>query len=117
MRKSCDVSVKISVVILLLAGSALAQQPAREPVPALLQNYEPVTSERLKKPEDGDWLMIRRTYDGWGFSPLRDITTSNAHRLQPVWIVSTGQNGAHEAPADRQQRGHVRGDTQPGPRH
>src|SRR5579862_8870108 len=40
------------------------------PMPKLLQNYQTVTADRLKKPEDGDWLSIRRTYDGWGFSPL-----------------------------------------------
>ena len=34
------------------------------PTPAVLQNYQPVTPERLKNPEPGDWLMIRRTYDG-----------------------------------------------------
>ena len=39
-------------------------------MPAILQNYAPVTAERLKNPEAGNWLMIRRTYDGWGYSPL-----------------------------------------------
>ena len=45
-------------------------QETEAPMPAVLQNYQPVTAERLKNPEDGDWLMIRRTYDGWGYSPL-----------------------------------------------
>jgi len=40
------------------------------PMPELLQNYASVTTERLKKLEDGNWLMFRRTYDGWGYSPL-----------------------------------------------
>src|SRR5262249_35849727 len=47
------------------------QAPATPaPIPPILQNYQPVTAERLKNPEPGNWLMIRRTYDGWGFSPL-----------------------------------------------
>ena len=46
-----------------------------------------MTAERLKKPEDGDWLMVRRTYDGWGYSPLEQITPGNVARLQPVWVV------------------------------
>jgi len=25
--------------------------------------------------------MYRRTYDGWGFSPLKGITSSNIHKL------------------------------------
>ena len=57
-----------------------------------------MTADRLRNPEDGDWLMIRRTYDGWGYSPLDQITTANVDRLQPVWVLSTGQTGGHEAP-------------------
>jgi alcohol dehydrogenase (cytochrome c) len=72
------------------------QQPA--PVPRILQMYKTVTTERLKKPEDNDWLMIRRTYNGWGHSPLKQITTSNVNRLQPVWVMSTGMPSGHEAP-------------------
>ena len=80
------------------APAAQAQQPGPQPVPAVLQNYKPVTAERLKKPEDGDWLMARRTYDGWGFSPLAQITTDNVKRLQPVWVFATGVPNGHEAP-------------------
>src|SRR5580704_1355458 len=36
--------------------------------------YATVTDERLLHPPDGDWLMYRRTYDGSGFSPLKQIT-------------------------------------------
>ena len=71
------------------------QPPA--PVPAVLQNYKPVTAERLKNPEDSDWLMVRRTYNGWGYSPLFQITTANVQRLQPVWVLATGVNNGHEA--------------------
>ncbi len=65
--------------------------------PALAQNYAPVTAERLKQPEDSDWLMVRRTYDGWGYSPLAQITPRNIKGLQPVWVYSTGVNNGHEA--------------------
>jgi len=71
--------------------------PPPAPVPLVLQNYKPVTGERLKDPEDGDWLMIRRTYDGWGYSPLAQITPKNVPRLQPVWVLATGVNNGHEA--------------------
>ena len=76
------------------AGSAATAMP----MPAILQNYKPVTAERLKKPDDGDWLMVRRTYDGWGYSPLDQITPANVARLQPVWVFSTGVTNGHEAP-------------------
>jgi alcohol dehydrogenase (cytochrome c) len=52
----------------------------------------------LKAPEAGDWLMLRRTYDGWAHSPLSQITTGNVSNLQPVWVLATGQEGGHEAP-------------------
>src|SRR5262245_52467851 len=67
------------LVIFFLCGTAFAQQqpPASIPTPPVLQKYPPVTAERLTKPEDSNWLMIRRTYDGWGYSPLDQITPAN----------------------------------------
>jgi alcohol dehydrogenase (cytochrome c) len=72
--------------------------PTPGPMPAVLQNYSPVTADRLKKPEDGNWLMFRRSYDGSGFSPLAQITPANIARLQLVWSLSTGQIEGHQAP-------------------
>src|SRR6266446_4578633 len=72
--------------------------PIPGPMPEVLQNYTPVTAERLKKPEDGNWFHFRRTYDGWGFSPLKEITPDNVARLQPVWSMATGQVEGHQAP-------------------
>src|SRR5436190_18023247 len=42
--------------------------------------------------------MVRRTYDGWGYSPLEQITTKSVQRLLPVWEFSTGMVSGHEAP-------------------
>ena len=70
-----------------LSGSA--QQPAAAPAPAL-RNYQPVTAGRLRNPEDHNWLMIRRTYDGWGYSPLQQITAANVKGLRLVWTAPTG---------------------------
>ena len=38
------------------APAVLAQQPPPPPapIPAVLQNYKPVTADRLKNPEDGE---------------------------------------------------------------
>jgi len=41
---------------------------------------------------------VRRTYDGWGYSPLQQITPGNVARLQPVWSMSTGMTSGHQAP-------------------
>jgi len=72
--------------------------PLPGPVPEVLQKYSAVTAERLKKPEDGNWFHFRRTYDGWGFSPLNEITAKNVGRLQLVWSMATGQVEGHQAP-------------------
>jgi alcohol dehydrogenase (cytochrome c) len=93
-----------------LAGQA-AQQPAPRPpaapggeqdaalpMPDVLKRYEPVSGARLKDPAAGDWPMIRRTYNGWGYSPLDDIDTDNVKRLEPLWVFATGVANGHEAP-------------------
>ena len=89
----------ILIFVLGVASLLQAQPPAETPapLPAVLRNYKPVTAERLKNPEDANWLMIRRTYDGQGYSPLSQITPANAARLKPVWIFSTGETRVHES--------------------
>src|SRR5262245_1895640 len=68
-----EIPMRISYFSAAIAAAALlgivytnfAQQaPAPQaPMPAVLQNYQAVTADRLKNPEPGNWLMIRRTYD------------------------------------------------------
>ena len=77
----------------------LAQQASapRTAVPAVLRSYQTVTTARLRNPEPGNWLAIRRTYDGWGYSPLTEITTANVGQLRMVWNIPTGEGRVHEA--------------------
>ena len=91
----------VGMALTLTMSAPRAQQPADPPpapTPEILLKYQPVTAERLKRPADGDWPMVRRTYDGWGYSPLDDITPRNVSRLQPAWVFSTGALNGHEAP-------------------
>jgi alcohol dehydrogenase (cytochrome c) len=67
-------------------------------MPAILKAYAAVTTDRLRQPDASDWLMVRRTYDGWNYSPLDQITPQTANRLQPLWVFSTGATNGHEAP-------------------
>ena len=76
--------------LVVVSGMAVARQP---------DVYRPVTDARLRSPAPDDWLMYRRTYDGWGYSPLDQITTDNVASLRPVWSASTGVAEGHEAPA------------------
>jgi alcohol dehydrogenase (cytochrome c) len=103
MRTAIIPSAAAAVLSLGLVALSAAQGPAPAPPPPLpmpsaLKAYRPVTRERLVKPADGEWLMIRRTYDGWGYSPLDQITTANVAGLRPVWVFSTGAVNGHEAP-------------------
>jgi len=74
-----------------------AAPPPPAPMPPILESYRSITAAQLAKPADGDWPMVRRTYDGWGYSPLAEITPANVSRLQPAWVFSTGVNNGHEA--------------------
>jgi alcohol dehydrogenase (cytochrome c) len=91
----------LGVVCAVRPGTAGRQQPPppAAPVPAILQNYKSVVENDLLNPAAGDWRMVRRTYDGWGYSPLEQITPANVARLQPAWVVSTGVTSGHQAPA------------------
>jgi len=85
--------------LVAVAGAVPAQTPPAgppPPMPAVLESYKSVTNERLGNPEDSDWLSIRRTWDGWGYSPLKQITTANVRRLRPAWVFSTGVTSGHE---------------------
>ena len=90
-----------AAVIALGVSRTFGQQqqgpPPERPVPAVLKDYPSVTAERLKNPDARDWLMIRRTYDGWGYSPLEQITPANVSRLKPVWVFSTAEPRVHQA--------------------
>jgi alcohol dehydrogenase (cytochrome c) len=47
--------------------------------------YTPVSESLLVDPPVGEWLMWRRTYDHWGYSPLDQIDRSNVAELRFAW--------------------------------
>ena len=50
--------------ILLWAGLAASAAQAQ------VDDFVPVTDAMLEQPAPGDWLMWRRTQNGWAYSPL-----------------------------------------------
>jgi len=48
----------LAVCLVMTASQALAQSGSP---------FVPVTDEVLQDPDPADWLMWRRTLDGWGF--------------------------------------------------
>ena len=67
-----------SALLPLSAHPAAAQSAAN-------REFVPVTDAMLQDPDPGDWLMWRRTLDGWGYSPLNQIDRANVGELRMVW--------------------------------
>jgi alcohol dehydrogenase (cytochrome c) len=88
------------------AGAAAAGQPAgRRPresgrrgltVAGEVANYVPVTDEMLRNPPPGDWLMARRNYQAWSYSPLEEINRTTVKDLRLAWSWAMVEGGAHQ---------------------
>ncbi len=70
--------------------------PSGLTVAGKVANYRPVTDAMLKSPPPGDWLMIRRNYQAWSNSPLKQITPANVKKLRLVWSWAMVDAGANE---------------------
>jgi len=79
----------IAFSLLVLPGLySVAQQPAA--------HFVPVTDQMLQNPDPADWLMWRRTFNSWGYSPLDQINRANVRNLKMVWTRGMGP-GVQEA--------------------
>ena len=87
----------------LLSATPSRQRPA-QPAPerwgltveGTVKDYVPVTDQMLTHPSDGEWLMYRRNYQGWSFSPLNEINPRNVGTLQLKWAWAMNEGGAVE---------------------
>ena len=70
-----------------IACGVLAAALAVVAAPVLAQGdrIRPVTDAELEDPSPDDWLMWRRTLNGWGYSPLDQINRENVGDLRMVW--------------------------------
>jgi len=66
------------VAFALLSAVPEAQQP-------IAGSFVPVTDKMLASPDPGDWLMWRRTWNSWGYSPLTQINKTNVRQLTLAW--------------------------------
>ena len=78
-------------------GHRLAPGVVLPPAPGRanpLDRIRPVTDAMLTDPADSEWLLWRRTYDAFGYSPLTQINTSNVEQLRVAWTwsLSPGPN-------------------------
>ena len=103
----------LPVIALLVGGvlcsGALAAAPAASTAVAptaasahseasTARAYSTVTDARLLNPEARNWLLFRGNYNAHGYSPLNQITATNARDLVPVWTFATGLREGHQAP-------------------
>jgi alcohol dehydrogenase (cytochrome c) len=65
-------------------------------VKGVVKNYVDVTDDMLKNPPDGEWLMYRRNYQGWSFSPLTQFNPGNVKTLQLKWAWNMNEGGANQ---------------------
>ncbi|MGH6828746.1 MAG: PQQ-binding-like beta-propeller repeat protein [Rhizomicrobium sp.] len=80
------------------ATRAVTQRPRRHglTVTGSLSHYTPVSEEMLIHPSDDDWLMYRRNYQGWSYSPLAQINRGNVGTLALKWAWAMNEGGASE---------------------
>ena len=60
-----------------------------------LEQYSPVTEAKLAQPPAGDWLSWRRTRDGHGYSPLKQVKRDNVKELRLAWSLAM-QDGSNQ---------------------
>jgi len=61
-----------------------------------VKNYVPVTDAMLRNPPPGDWLMARRNYQAWSYSPLDEITRGNVRELRLAWSWAMNEAGSNQ---------------------
>ena len=83
----------LTIIVLILLAIVFP------PLPVGAADWRPVTDDRLLNADsDGaNWLMYNRTYNGWRFSPLDQITPANVKKLVPKWIFAGGAVGEQQA--------------------
>src|SRR6266850_4538202 len=88
-------TARLSLIALLVVSSLLLALPS----PGRSAEWREVSDARLLNADRdaGNWLMYNRTYNGWRFSPLDQITPANVKKLVPKWIFAGGAVGDQQA--------------------
>lgn len=84
---SAEMTMPVSVEVRALAGGVrLPANPVARANP--LDKIRPVTDAMLAAPPAGSWLNWRRTPDGEGYSPLKQINKKNVKTLKLAWSLT-----------------------------
>ncbi|OFW17114.1 MAG: hypothetical protein A3F69_02805 [Acidobacteria bacterium RIFCSPLOWO2_12_FULL_66_10] len=77
-------------------GGSANTGPLGVTVAGEVKNFVPVTDDMLRNQDAGDWLMARRNYQGWSYSPLTQVSKDNVKDLQLAWVWAMNEGGANE---------------------
>ncbi|HCQ98540.1 MAG TPA: ATP-binding protein [Acidobacteria bacterium] len=91
MQNRCPTARYASVTLAAVLLWTLPPVPLQAQAP---DAFTPVTDAMLQSPDADDWLMWRRTLNGWGYSPLNQIDRDNVNDLRMVWTrgLTRGSN-------------------------
>ena len=98
---SRSVSAARAALVIAIAAIAIPELLSAERNTLHAQSrgeYVPVTDAMLLDPDPEDWLMWRRTLDGWGYSPLKQIDRDNVDELRLVWTRAMGPGSQQATP-------------------
>lgn len=63
-----------------------------------LADFRPVTEALLADPPAADWLSWRRTRDGQGYSPLKQVNRRNVDELRLAWVLAMADGSNQVTP-------------------
>jgi PQQ-dependent dehydrogenase (methanol/ethanol family) len=78
------------LVLPALVASAIASTAFAQPASIA------VTDAMLQNPAPEDWLMWRRTLNGWGYSPLDQINRGNVATMELAWSMDLNEGAVQE---------------------
>jgi len=82
--------------VLTQLASASPDEPVGTTVQGFVAGFVSVTDEMLRRPDPGDWSMIRRDYSATSYSPLTDITADNVNSLRLAWTWAMRDGGTNQ---------------------
>lgn len=94
LMKSLKLALLPTALLCAMSAPALAANENGAPAAAdtgtttggSIENFKPIDAAALSGGDSlKDWPILRGNYQGWGYSPLAQITTENVKKLTLVW--------------------------------
>ncbi len=93
-----DELVALTAFVRSLSFPAVRSVDLQTLAQGVVANYRPVTTAMLEDPPAADWLMFRRTYDGFAYSPLDEVNRDNVTALRLAWSRAMEPGGQYTTP-------------------